>query len=270
MEVLVLASGSSGNAAVVRSGETAVLVDAGISALAIRRRLAIFGLRPEDLSGIVLTHEHSDHVKGLEVFLKRHGVPVWTTTGTASRLPLDGGPGGELTSGRMLRLGGLAIHPVQTCHDAAEPVAYVFEDGDHRVGFCTDTGVVTPLLMHRLKGCHALLLESNHDTDLLRHGPYPWHLKQRIRSRLGHLSNEQSVEAVGELVWGGLRALVGLHLSEQNNDAGLVRKSLRTAVPREVAVEAVPRNVMLRLVVDGAAVRSELVEPPPSRRAAAR
>ncbi len=266
VEVLILASGSSGNAAVVRSGTTAVLVDAGISALALRRRLELFGLVPGDLAAVLLTHEHSDHVKGLEVLLRRHPLPVWATAGTAARLAVNGARGGELVSGRELAIGGLRIHPVQTCHDAADPVAFVFEDGEHRLGFCTDTGVATPLLRHRLGRCTALLLEANHDTDLLRHGPYPWPLKQRIRSRLGHLSNEQSAEVAAELSWSGLAALVGLHLSEQNNDPALVRETLRAAAPESTLVHAVPRNAMLHLRLEGGTAAAEPLAPPPSRR----
>jgi phosphoribosyl 1,2-cyclic phosphodiesterase len=266
VEVLILASGSSGNAAVVRSGSTAVLVDAGISALAVRRRLECFGLTLADLAGVLVTHEHSDHVKGLEVLLRRQSLPVWATAGTSARLRVNGGAGGELRSGRELVVGHLRIHPVQTCHDAADPVAFVFEDGEHRLGFCTDTGVATPLLRHRLRDCHALLLEANHDTDLLRHGPYPWPLKQRIRSRLGHLSNEQSAEIASELAWKGLAVLLGLHLSEQNNDPALVRETLRAAAPEGALVDAVPRNAMLRLGLRGGAATAEPLAPPPSRR----
>ncbi len=265
MELLVLASGSSGNALLVRSGETAVLIDPGISALAIRRRMAVFGVTPDDLAAVLITHEHSDHVRGLEVLLRRHPVPVWATAGTASRLVAGVRDGGELTAGRVLRIGELSVLPVPTCHDAAEPVAFVVEDGNHRAGLCTDTGIATALLRRRLEGCHALLLEANHDVDLLRHGPYPWPLKQRIRSRLGHLSNDQCAELAADLAWDGLGALVGLHLSEKNNDPDLVASMLRAVARAGTAVEVAPRGAMVRVVLGNGSAAVERLEAPPAR-----
>jgi len=267
--VVILATGSSGNALVVRSGGTAVLVDAGVSALQVRRRLEAAGLELSALEAVVVTHEHTDHVRGLEVLLRRRPLPVWATPGTWGRLRVDGVPGGgELTGGRPVRVGPLELLPVATCHDAAEPVALVISDGERRLALCTDTGIVTPLLEHRLGGCEALLLEANHDLDLLRHGPYPWPLKQRIRSRLGHLSNDQSAEAVDRLTWEGLRAVVGLHLSEQNNHPELVTQALRRAAPPGAAVAAVTRHEMLRLSLDGGGAELEWLQPPPARRRA--
>ena len=190
MEVVILASGSSGNSALVRSGDTAVLVDIGVSALQMKRRLSVFGYSPTDVDAIFLTHEHSDHINGLDVFLRRHhSPPVWATQGTWSRVPVRSKSGGEIDSGRNYPVGKLRVRAVATSHDAAEPVAYVFDDGRKRVALCTDTGIFTNLLGQRLAGCDLVLIETNHDADMLRHGPYPWHLKQRIASRLGHLAN---------------------------------------------------------------------------------
>jgi len=265
VEVLVLASGSSGNAVVVRSGGTAVLVDAGVSATAIRRRMAAFGMTPADLDAVLLTHEHTDHVRGLEVLLKRTPLPVWATPGTASRLAVGAREGGDVSPGRAFAVGTLTVLPVPTCHDAAEPVAYVFDDGRHRLGLCTDTGIATTLLRRRLEACHALLLEANHDVDLLRHGPYPWPLKQRIRSRLGHLSNEQGAELAAALAWRELCAVVGLHLSEKNNDPALAREVLRAAVGPGVPVEVAPRDVMVRLLLDGGRAEVERCDAPAAR-----
>lgn len=265
VEVLVLASGSSGNAAVVRSGGTAILVDAGISATAIRRGLAAFGLEPGDLSAVLVSHEHSDHVRGLEVFLRRHGLPLWATGGTGRHLTVEA-PVRELVPGRAEAFGPIRVLPVPTSHDAAEPVAFVFDDGAHRVGFCTDTGIATALIRQRLARCHALLLETNHDVDLLRHGPYPWALKQRIRSRHGHLSNEQAAELLAAVAWRGLRAVVGVHLSEKNNVPGLAREVLTAAAPAGARVEAVPRGATLRLTLDDGGVAVEPGARPSARR----
>ena len=256
VEVLILASGSSGNAALISSGGTSLLVDIGVSALQIQRRLEVFGRTPEEIDAVLLTHEHSDHVRGLDVFLRRHHqAPVWATHGTWSRLDVRSNGGGELLSGRTRQYGDLRVTPVSTSHDAAEPVAFIFDDGCHCVAFCTDTGVFTTLLQQRLLGCELLLLEANHDADMLRHGPYPWPLRQRIGSTTGHLSNHQSLEAVAKVTSSVLRAVVALHLSAENNCPNLVCETLRGAVDEDLPVMAVTRNEMLRVTLDGDGVR---------------
>ena len=266
MEVFVLASGSSGNAVLVRSGETLLLLDAGVSALQIRRRMEAFGQRVERLNGILLTHEHSDHVRGLEVLLKRRPTPVWATHGTWAGITVRTAGGGELTSGVTRTIGGIRVTPVATSHDAREPVALILDDGDHSAALCTDTGVFTTLLEQRIVGCELLLMETNHDLDLLRHGPYPWPLKQRISSRVGHLSNDQSQEAVERVASKRLRAVVGMHLSAENNTIGLVRETLSACVGDGVAVEAVPRGHMLRICLNDGDLDLEPREVPPTRR----
>jgi len=264
VEVFVLASGSSGNAVLVTSGETSLLVDAGVSALQIRKRLEAFERSPDEIDAILLTHEHSDHVRGLNVFLRRHrAAPVWTTHGTWSRIDVHSNEGGELKSGRTRRFGSLRVTPVATSHDAAEPLAYVFDDGDHSAALCTDTGIVTSLLEQRLQGCELLLLETNHDKDMLRHGPYPWSLKQRIDSRTGHLSNHQSCEAIDRVGSKVLKAVVGMHLSAENNCPNLVCENLRQTVANGTQVDAVTRGEIFRVVLDSSGVsfeRSELPE----------
>jgi len=250
VEILVLASGSSGNAALITSGETSLLIDAGVSALQLRKRLEAFGRSPDEVDAVLLTHEHSDHVRGLDVFLRRHrAAPVWTARGTWSRLEVRSNGGGELISGTTVSFGPLRVTPVATSHDAAEPLAFVFDDGRCSAALCTDTGIVTSLLEQRLQGCELLLLEANHDKDMLRHGPYPWSLKQRIDSRTGHLSNHQSQEAVGRLKSSVLRAVVGLHLSAENNCPNLVRETLCGVAGPQAAVAAVTREHMLRVTL---------------------
>jgi phosphoribosyl 1,2-cyclic phosphodiesterase len=258
MEVLVMASGSSGNAAVVRSGGTSLMVDVGVSALQVKKRLEVFGRSPDEIDAVLLTHEHSDHVHGLDVFLRRHrAAPVWTTAGTWSQLGVRCDGGGELVSGKTVTFGSLRVTPVATSHDAAEPVALVFDDGHHCAALCTDTGTFTALLEQRFQGCELLLLETNHDTDMLRHGPYPWPLKQRIASRVGHLANHQSQEVVGRLNSPFLRAVVGMHLSAENNCPDLVCQTLRDAAGNGVPVAAVTRSGMLRINLDGDGARLE-------------
>ena len=249
---MVLASGSSGNCALVRAGGVSILVDVGVSALQVAKRLGAFGCSPSEVDAVFLTHEHSDHIRGLEVFLRRHrDAPVWTTAGTWSELKVRSTGGGELVPGDTVRVGGLRVTPVRTSHDAADPVAFVFDDGSHCAAYCTDTGRFTTLLEQRLQGCELLLLETNHDSDMLRNGPYPWPLKQRIQSSLGHLGNHQSGEAVDALRSSLLKAVVGLHLSAENNCPTMVVETLRSAVGDGVPVAAVTRHEMMRVTVNG-------------------
>ncbi len=257
MEVLILASGSSGNATLVSSGGTTVLLDAGISTRSLSRRVAQLGRDLAEVDAILLSHEHSDHVRGLEVLLKRRQLPLWATSGTWSGLKVRCNGGGELESGREMRFGALRVLPVATSHDAAEPVAFVIDDGRHRVALCTDTGIVTPLLETRLAACDLLCLEANHDADMLRHGPYPWPLKQRIASRSGHLANHQATEVLDRLRHPGLRAVVGMHLSEHNNLPGLVLAELARTVGAGVATEVGSRSELVRVVLNGSGVSLE-------------
>jgi phosphoribosyl 1,2-cyclic phosphodiesterase len=270
VEVVVLASGSSGNATLVRSGDCSLLVDVGVSALQIRRRLELSGHSVDELSSVLLSHEHSDHVRGLEVLLKRQKMAVWATAGTWSRVPVHASSGGELSSGRSLRIGPFKVLPVATSHDAREPVAFMIDDGEHRLALCTDTGVFTGLLAQRFAGCELLLIETNHDADMLRNGPYPWPLKQRIASRTGHLANHQSAEAVESLRSPALKAVLGLHLSAENNLPELALQILNGCVRADVPVHAVPRSEMLRVVVEADKLNFERLPVPPSGRRAAK
>jgi phosphoribosyl 1,2-cyclic phosphodiesterase len=222
VRALILASGSSGNALVVEANGARVLVDCGISYRALKERLRPFGIEPGALDAILVTHEHSDHVSGLAVLLKRHRIPVVATPGTGSEIAAVTGVDVELVSGRALDINGLRVLPVATSHDAREPVGFTFEHGGVKLGLATDTGVVTELLAERLGGCQGLLLETNHDLDMLRLGGYPWVLKQRILSRHGHLSNTQARDALERLVHGGLEVVVGMHVSKENNTPHLV------------------------------------------------
>jgi phosphoribosyl 1,2-cyclic phosphodiesterase len=225
VRVIVLASGSGGNAVVVEAAGTMVLVDCGLSLRTLQRRMLAVGVRPEQLDALLLTHEHSDHVRGLELLVRRFPLPVLATEGTATAIGVAG-VAGKLMSGRVVRVGALAVLPVATSHDAREPVGFVIDDGSTRIAVVTDTGVATKLLVERLAGCHGLFLECNHDPDMLRLGPYPWPLKQRIASRTGHLSNEQTRDALEVLAHGDLEVVVGMHLSRENNLPALACREL--------------------------------------------
>ena len=231
--IRVLASGSSGNALFLRAGETRILVDAGIPAARIERGLAELGESADALDAVLLTHEHADHVRGLSGLLApRPELPVLATRGTRRALEsargADGrGPvpawGGALEAARGLSLGQLRLRPFPLPHDAAEPVGFRIEAGDRVIGLATDLGTSTPVVERSLAGCSVLVLEANHDLDMLARGPYPPFLKRRVASRQGHLSNAQAASLLSRLAGPALRHVVLAHLSRTNNapDAAL-------------------------------------------------
>ena len=226
MRIVVLASGSRGNAVVVEANGTRVLVDCGLSYRQLRTRMAPHGLGPADIEAVLLSHEHIDHVRGLEAFHKQHRLPVVGSEGTRKALAGRVAVEPLLRSGQPLTQHGLEVLPVATSHDAAEPIGFVFTHRGRRLGLVTDTGTMTAPLVECLAGCTALLLEANHDLDMLRLGPYPGPLKQRIRSRTGHLSNSQTRDALEQLVGPELQLVVAMHLSQENNTPDLVRAEL--------------------------------------------
>jgi phosphoribosyl 1,2-cyclic phosphodiesterase len=222
MRLAILASGSAGNALVVESDGTRLLIDCGLGPRQLRQRLRAVDLDLATLDAVLVSHEHVDHVRGLAALTNGRRLPVFATAGTAAGLPEPVDLTAALVAGVELRVGGLVVLPIATSHDAAEPVAFVLTQGSCRVGIVTDSGMIGPALMETLSGCHALLLETNHDADMLRLGPYPWPLKQRIASEKGHLSNEQACRAIEELVHDGLEVIVGMHLSRENNTPDIV------------------------------------------------
>ncbi len=230
MRFASLGSGSRGNATLVQSGRTCVMVDCGFSIAETTVRLARLGITPEYLAAVLVTHEHADHVSGVARFAARHRLPVWCTAGT-----LAAGDGTGLVSAGTLDahadfiLGDLCITPVTVPHDAREPVQFVFADGRHRFGMLTDTGSITPHIRRLLDGCDALMLECNHDRDMLESGPYPAPLKARVGGALGHLSNAQAATLLTDLDYGRLQHLVAAHLSDTNNTPVLACQALAQA-----------------------------------------
>ena len=216
----VLASGSRGNAIHVTDGETALLVDAGFSGKELFRRMESVGIDPEGLTAILTSHEHTDHVHGAGILSRKLKIPVFGTRGT-----LDGAADKikvphevrEFTCGVPFCLGRLLIHPFSISHDAADPAGFTITAGACKLGIATDLGIATTLVKRHLAECQALVLEANHDPVMLREGPYPWTLKQRVKSRSGHLSNPDARDLLGELLHNDLRHVVIGHLSEQNN-----------------------------------------------------
>ncbi len=250
----ILASGSKGNAVLVGTEDTRILLDAGLSGKEIEKRLGRSPVTPRQIQAILVTHEHNDHIRGVGVLSRRYDLPVYLTRPTLEALPAGIGEFAHtllIQSGRSFSLGDLKVHPFALSHDAADPVGYVFEHQGVRLGVCTDCGVATQLVKARLRSCHALILEANHDTKRLLDGPYPWHLKQRIRSRHGHLSNDASCALLSEIHHPDLRVVFLAHLSEVNNHPDIVRETLRLQLnPRimettdfQVATQSEPSSV---------------------------
>jgi len=216
----VLASGSKGNSIYVATPGVRLLIDAGLSAREIERRLERIGVRAEDLDAVVITHEHRDHVSGLGPLSRRYRLPVFLNRATRRNLPDQVGrltDCVEFTTGRSFSVADLTIHPFSLSHDAADPVGLTLVNGESKVGICTDLGKATRLVQHHLQECRLLLLEANHDVGMLTKGPYPWSLKQRIRSASGHLSNEESRELLARVLGDTLERVILGHLSEVNN-----------------------------------------------------
>ncbi len=231
MRFALLGSGSRGNAMVVEQGRTRLLIDCGFPVHEVERRLGRLGIGAESLSAILVTHEHSDHIQGAGALARRYKLPLWMTHGTAVRKH----PGKvpvlhELNPHADFTLGELQVHPFPVPHDAREPCQFVFSDGRHRLGLVTDLGHVTAHVLAQLEGCDALVLETNHDAQMLAQGPYPPSLKARVAGRLGHLSNAQAAELLGQLELGRLQHLVAAHLSEQNNTPALALAALEAVV----------------------------------------
>lgn len=234
MKICLLGSGSRGNALLVESGHTRVLIDAGFSAREVCRRLELVGVAPESIDALLVTHEHSDHIRGLGPLVRRLRLPVYIHTDVVGNLKAVGELGSvrEFDERQGFLVGDLSIQPFPITHDARSPVGFVIETPAGKVGVATDLGIATRLVAERLQGCHALVLESNHDEELLRDGPYPWALKQRVRSKHGHLSNRDSGALLKQLLWDGLESVLLAHLSETNNCPDLAR-SVAAAIIHE-------------------------------------
>ncbi len=234
-----LGSGSSGNATLVeahpRDGArpTRVLVDCGLAPRQLALRLATRGLLPDDIDAVFVTHEHSDHVGGVLALQRRHAMPVWASAGTWAQATarLEIAPVCSVArDGEAITIGSLSLHPFAVPHDAAEPLQLTCTDGRHRIGILTDIGEPTDAVARALQGCDALLLETNHDRELLASGTYPVWLKRRIGGRLGHLANEQSASLLDACRHAGLRHVLAAHLSQQNNRPDLALAALRGAL----------------------------------------
>lgn len=233
MRFASLGSGSEGNGLLVEVGATRVLIDCGFTLRDTIARLERLGVAPDTVSAIIVTHEHSDHVSGVAPFAARFETAVWLTFGTLATV---GDRFAEIPhvygfdSHDVFAIGDIEVRPFPVPHDAREPVQFVCSDGQWRLGVLTDLGVSTAYVESSLSGCHALVLECNHDIDMLANGEYPFPLKQRIASKFGHLDNGAAAGLLGRLDNSHLRHLIAAHLSQHNNLPGLARAALADAL----------------------------------------
>jgi phosphoribosyl 1,2-cyclic phosphodiesterase len=229
MRFCVLGSGSKGNCTYIEAGGAAILIDAGFSGREVERRLAGIGVDPAGLTALLLTHEHGDHLRGIGVLSRRYRLPVFANPATFRAAGRELGPlasSRDFETGTSFAFRDLLIHPFSVSHDAADPVGFLIDDGRRSLGYCTDTGVVSRLMAHRLAGCAALVLESNHDPEMLRSGPYPAALQQRVRSTTGHLANSTAADFLAGLLHDRLEHVVLAHISETNNRPQLVEEAV--------------------------------------------
>lgn len=238
MRIAVLGSGSRGNAVLVESGEHRILLDAGFSCRDLERRMSLLDFDPTTISALVITHEHGDHVRGADRFCRRFDVPVYGTAGTR-----DGtrqlskqvhGAWREIRAGEPFEIEGFEIEPFSIPHDARDPVGLTVQDSaGRRLGLAADLGSASRLAWARLSELDCLILETNHDLDMLRSGPYPWVLKQRVAGRHGHLSNREAAEGLPELINDRLSWVVLYHLSQTNNLPALAATTIGEALDSE-------------------------------------
>lgn len=234
MEICSIASGSSGNCIYIASENSRILIDVGISGKRIREGLQSIGVEPEDLTGILITHEHSDHISGLGVLCRKYGIPVYTTKGTKQYIlncsamgKLDESLFQEIEYEVDFMVGDLLIHPFAIAHDAAQPVAYVARHGEKSIGVATDMGHYDENIIRNLTGLDAVLIEANHDVNMLQVGSYPYYLKRRILSDQGHLSNENSGRLLSKIMHNDFKCVMLGHLSKENNMAELAYETVR-------------------------------------------
>jgi phosphoribosyl 1,2-cyclic phosphodiesterase len=231
----VLGSGSSGNSTLVSDGVTNILVDAGLSGKETARRLDEYGLSPDRISAIVVSHDHGDHCRGVAPFVKNLDIPVFMTAAAfeASGIRVNPSKHRAISPGECFEIGGIAVTCFSVPHDAADPLGFVLEKDGVRVGIALDLGFMSNLVIERLKGCAGIVLESNHDMAMLKAGPYPWALKQRVMSRSGHLSNDAVAKYLTCDFDGTAAHVILAHLSKQNNLPDLALLSARQALEEQ-------------------------------------
>lgn len=237
MRLMTIASGSSGNCIYVGSGNTHILIDSGISRKKIADGLAFAGLSMKDISAVFVTHEHIDHIKGLGVISRKDSIPIYSTKGTirgikecSSLGEMDESLFNEINADADVFVNDLQIHPFKVSHDANEPVAYTVKCKEKKIGIATDLGFYDDYIVDNIKGSQAMLIEANHDVNLLQVGSYPYYLKQRILSNKGHLSNETSGRLIDSLLENDVKNIFLGHLSKENNYDKLAYETVRLEI----------------------------------------
>jgi phosphoribosyl 1,2-cyclic phosphodiesterase len=229
LRTCILGSGSSGNCTFVGSATTGILIDAGLSAREVERRLEHIDVAPSAILGICVSHEHQDHTTGIRVLHQRHGIPVFANAGAIEALQRDEKMQGiawkMFMTGQSFAIGDLVIEPFSVPHDAYDPVGFTVSNGEARIGIVTDMGVPTSLIRERLRSCQAVVVEANHDEQLLRDAERPWHLKQRISGRQGHLSNQGAAKMLADIAGPNLSQVFLAHLSKDCNRQDLAYKT---------------------------------------------
>lgn len=237
MRMCSIASGSSGNCIYVGSDTTHLLIDVGISGKRIENGLNTLDLTGRDIDGILITHEHADHIAGLGVIARKYGIPIYASGGTIAAMKETAGLGNidpdlyvEIEPDKKKMIKDLAVQPMRISHDASEPLAYRVGYGSQKVAVCTDLGIYNDYTVECLKGLDALLIEANHDVKLLQVGPYPYYLKQRILGNRGHLSNENSGKLLNRILHDHLQTIYLGHLSKENNLPELAYEAVRMEI----------------------------------------
>lgn len=233
MRFACLGSGSRGNGLVVEVADTRLLLDCGFTLKETIIRLSRLGLEPDMIDGIVVTHEHDDHISGVARFARKFGIPIWLTHGTLRSVEKMFAPSPTINiidGYQRFSIDDIEIEPYPVPHDAQEPAQFVFSDGALRLGVLTDTGCSTPHIEATLSNCHALVLECNHDARMLADSDYPWSLKQRVGGRFGHLENAASAELLASLDCSRLQHIIAAHLSQKNNTPLLAQTMLSVAL----------------------------------------
>lgn len=229
-----IGSGSAGNGLLIEQGSTRLLLDCGFGLRDAEQRLSRINITPDQLTGILITHEHEDHAGGVFKLARKYRIPVWLTHGTFKMiekiLPAEPIQLNIIDSHSRFNIHELEVSPYPVPHDAREPVQYVFSNGDKKLGVLTDTGCSTPHIQNMLSGCHALMLECNHDLEMLMNGIYPMSLKQRVSGRLGHLDNISAANILSKLDNHHLKHIIAAHLSEKNNTPALAISALSNAL----------------------------------------
>ena len=237
MEFFSIASGSSGNCICVGNDANHVMVDVGITGKRVDAGMASFDLKTSDMDGILITHEHSDHISGLGVISRKYGLPIYSTAKTIEAIKenkylgsIDPGLFHVIEPDKEFIIGELTIRPIHISHDAADPVAYIVSDGKKKIGVITDLGCYDDYIVENIKGLNGILLEANHDVNMLRVGPYPYYLKHRIAGDFGHLSNELSGQLLGQILHDDMEHVLLGHLSKENNYERLAYETVKMEV----------------------------------------